>query len=259
MKNLLILLLTVMLSTAAISQTPKEASVRVYCYIDRDERPDTRGSGVLITSNQILTCYHVCDRRRDKNHVMIRFSDGFQTWGVVETENQAIDVCLIRINPHPTFQPMRLGENPKKNDTVSTYGFSRESEITIRTGVVSGYLQIEKTRFLGRLFRPGMWRVFQSNVQFRLEANPNGPLFQINNPSCKLCGRQDSSMAGDSGGPVIDFGQVVGIVKGSNIRRGVTIAIGVEAIREAVGEKLTRSNSFDDLRYLIFPEQKAKK
>lgn len=259
MKNVIILLLILLLSTALIAQTPQKVSVRVYCYIDRDNKPDTRGSGVFITRNQILTCHHVCEHRRDKNHVIVRFNDGFQTWGVVEVESRSMDVCLIRINPHPTFQPMRLGENPVRRDTVRTYGFANESKITKRTGIVSGYLRMHKPPFLERLFQPRMWLIFPSSTQFRLKSDPTGLLFQINNSSCKLCDRQNSSMAGDSGGPVIDFDRVVGIVKGSNIRRGITIAIGADGIREAVGEKLTPStNPFDDMRFLVFPKQKAK-
>jgi len=87
--------------------------------------PDRIGSGVLVSNSHVLTNYHVIRNHRKKQPALqIRFSDGHRSTATVEFKDDIIDIALLKIDPHPLFQPMEFGEDIKYLENVYTYGYT---------------------------------------------------------------------------------------------------------------------------------------
>ena len=208
-------LLLLVLTVPCVAQTPKEATVRVYTYADNNRWPDFYGSGVLVSDVFVLTNWHVVRKRRDKGvPVTVRFSDGHRSNATVEFEDKDKDVALLKISPHPTFQPMEFGVDVEYNENVDTYGYTYDYEFVHtsnrmwhrRSGV------IEKGKVTSERNDEGCW--------FAIVGKRRVP--------------------GDSGGPVVKNNKIIGIVQ--HITRcgpiPITVCIRVDTILRLIEDKI---------------------
>ena len=77
MKTILLLVASFLVATSAVAHPVCPAGVvRIYVYEDKDEFADSYGSGVVISSTQVLTNWHVVKDRRKSDPIKVRFSDG---------------------------------------------------------------------------------------------------------------------------------------------------------------------------------------
>jgi len=192
-----------------VPATGAEPFVRVYTYTNKDNLPDSRGSGVMVSHNQILTNFHVVrKRRKDRNSVAVRFSDGFRSWATVEVVNTDLDVSLIRTHPH-TATPLEFGGIAK--GIVTTHGFGYDYEFMTPQGEVGTNIRVNRNYKTNRL---------------NTKPDPNGLFFQINGLP---------SRPGDSGAAVTMGGLLVGIVFG---RGEATYCIHINPIQKWLTGKL---------------------
>jgi len=204
-------ILLILLTTPCFSQTPKEATVRVYAYTDK-LYPSYRGSGVLVSATQVITNWHVVAKRQEgKNSIQVRFSDGLRSWATVEFENKEKDVALLTIPSHPVFQPMEFGVDVEYGEDVDTYGYTYDYEFVRRTN--------------------RMWY-----RQTRKKVDVEGYFFAVT-------GKR--RVPGDSGGPVVKNNKIVGIIRSigsarekTGTIRGITLCVRADAILELIGDKL---------------------
>ena len=214
-----ILLLIALFGIPAIAQTPKEATVRVYSERDGDKWPDFYGSGVLVRDTYVLTNAHVVVGNKS---LTIRFSDGLRMPAKVEFQDEKLDVALLSVGPHPTFTGLPIGVDAKYSDTIKTYGYTYDYEFTERTGVMWHRRQPGTN--------PGGDEEREEGVpkmNFWSEPDDNGAWFAI---------AHSESEPGDSGGPVVKDGKLIGIVEG--IGDGWTVAVRIDTVLKLVGDKI---------------------
>lgn len=190
------LILVLILTTTSFAQTAELASVRVYKYggrnnkkLNNDLLPDSKGSGWLVTTHQVITAYHVVHNNRGGDKaVLVRFTDGFKTWGMVEAYSKKHDIALIWINPHKTIRPIPIMEMPEAGNSVIIHGFGHDYEYRAHKGILVNRLKGTKYDFKAQ--------------KGRVDADPEG----------HWQGVWVVAIPGDSGGPVTFNGKVIGSV-----------------------------------------------
>jgi len=230
MKAILVLLL---LASSAMAQTAELASVRVYCFHQEAKRlgvPDGFGSGIYVSENQILTNFHVVEKRKkiladpmeafitgevseDREHpesLMVRFTDGHRCWATVEAEDSETDVALLRITPHKTIKPVPMAtQNAAWGSVVRLHGFGYDYEYkmirsVIGDSMIRGEMTEEQAKIYDRYSVP----------------DPNGPWVVLT---------FGQAIPGDSGGPFMQNGKLVGLVHSTG--DGYSQGVHIESIR----------------------------
>ncbi len=147
MKRLFVILVALCVATPIFAQLPTviqtvpESVVRIYVNENRDQTPDSYGSGVLISPTQILTNWHVVkDRRKDRQNnsraVQVRLADSSRSYATVVAQDSLWDIALLRIYA-TKLTPITIGDRPKVGDKATIQGFGPDYEYKSQTGIVS--------------------------------------------------------------------------------------------------------------------------
>ncbi len=176
-------------SRARDSESVKKAVVKIFTVV---KRPDYSqpwqmsgqypggGSGCIIKGNKILTSAHVVS---DCTFVQVKKYDGTKKYTAYISEvDHACDLAVLKVHDESFFdgsEPLKIGELTGLGDKVTVYGFPIGGEkLSITEGVVS---RIE----IGQYSHSG-----RSLLQVQIDAAIN---------------------RGNSGGPVIRNGELVGV------------------------------------------------
>jgi S1-C subfamily serine protease len=202
MKQILLSLALIigLVATVKAADEPKSI-VRVYIYIDNDVYPDIYGSGALISPTQVLTNWHVVEKRREdpvtnSRSVQVRFYDGSRSYAAVVFEDKEWDIALLQI--HPTeIEPFHLARSPKRGDKVYINGFGYDYEYRCGEGTTT-------------IFRGYPYGIFRVDGY--------------------------AAYKGDSGGPVTNFeGKLVGVLNASDRLNNRTYGINIDRIAVEMG------------------------
>lgn len=151
---------------------------------------EDRGSGSLIESDLVLTCFHnIRDRRTQP--IWAEFSDGTRKKCSIVKKDPTLDLCLLRIDP-VLYPVVEVAAKPvERGDQITICGFPLGKDYKEISGKVIG-------RRCHRI---------------------NGPetVFLVS----------EKSIAGMSGGPALRNGKLVGVLFGSNVYSNIS---GVDAI-----------------------------
>lgn len=176
-------------SIAIADNSLKESIVKLYTVFNRPDYHEpwamngqnTRhGSGSIISGNRILTNAHIVS---DQMFIQVRRGGQAQKYTAeVEAVSHEADLAIVRVNDPEFFsntQPLEIGELPELKDSVSVYGFPDGGDkLSLTEGIVS---RVEHVNY----------------------AHSGASL---------LAGQVDASInSGNSGGPVIKDGKIVGV------------------------------------------------
>jgi len=238
MKQLFMILAALSVTTPTFAQLPTvtqmvpESVVRIYVNENRDQIPDSYGSGVLISPTQILTNYHVVeDRRKDRRNnsraVQVRFADGSRSYAVVISQNKLWDIALLGI--HATkLTPITIGNRPKAGDKATIQGLGPDYEYKQQTGTVSD-----------AKFHPEYHSDKTDYIEI-LEVRARG---------------------GDSGGPITDIhGNLGGLLHGASDQseKPYTQGTTIDRIRKVFGSKMKPSRVAES-DYTLYKEKSNEK
>lgn len=192
-----------------------EGTVRIYVYEDRDNDPDSYGSGAVISPTLVLTNYHVVKDRRNygkenNKSVQVRFTDGSRSFASVLQQDENWDIALLRIWP-TKLQPFAIGNRPEAGQTATIQGFGPDYE-----------------------YVAGVGNVNEKFITHGASINHND-FFSVQG----VAARQ-----GDSGGPITDQdGKLIGILFGSynETNNKYTQGITIDRIRQVFGLKFKPS------------------
>jgi S1-C subfamily serine protease len=161
------------------------------------------GSGFSISSNLIITNYHVIDGSKT---IKVKTSDDFSFTAIVLGYDQDTDIALLQIYGDVDLASVTLGDSDKlsQGDRVFTFGypFGLEGDVSFKEGTLSRVLRDGSSSFL----------------EVSAEIHP-----------------------GNSGGPLVnEFGEVVGInrmvfgksIKGIQVGETIKLAIPINQLKK---------------------------
>ncbi len=99
------------------------------------------GSGVLISTDQLLTAAHVVDNARQ---IKVRFKDGFETAASVVAALSASDIALLRLHqphPSPVIATLANSDDTRVGSPVYVIGAPFGISQTLSVGHLSGRLE----------------------------------------------------------------------------------------------------------------------
>ena len=169
------IVLTLVFACQAAADVPPPNVVRVFVE-DRDGRL-SMGTGTLVASDRIVTNWHVIKDRAKRGVVRVLFPDWSLYVAEVVKTDKIWDLAELRIAP-VLIPPMELGEKPERGDLVTVGGYG------------SGWHKSSSGKVL-KFYMPS-----RSNI---------GDLMQIDT----------HVRSGDSGGPMIKDGKLVGVLFGN--------------------------------------------
>ena len=172
----------------------------------------TCGSGVLIHQNgstlHVLSCAHGLDGKRYPV-CSVRLPTGEHLQGRIVAIDEQLDLSLIQTSINKSVPTLQIGPQPTPGTFVESFGYPESS---MRAGFKRNHLQIRKT---GRVLPTVMERGLYSHWSLRPEQ-------------------------GDSGGPVVHNGRVVGLLNLSHNTTGVGAGPNSHAIQKFFNEKCLR-------------------
>lgn len=174
--QVLILLFILTLTTMASIETPPANTVKIT--VADKYGTFSGGSGTLIRSDLIITNWHVTQDRKTKDSIQVSFPDGSVYKATLVKESRLWDLAALRINA-VLIPPVEFGENPKLGEIVVVGGYGGE----------------------GDAYRSDEGRILFFYSPSRTTPND---LFQV-----------DAKVRnGDSGGPILKDGKLVGVLFG---------------------------------------------
>lgn len=188
------IVLTLAFACQAVADVPPPSVVRIFVE-DRDGGL-SMGTGTLVDSDRVVTNWHVVKDRAKKRVIRVLFPD----WSVYVAEvvqtDKLWDLAELRITP-VLIPPMELGTKPEKGDLVTVGGYG------------SGWFRLSSGKVLA-FYMPSQGAA--------------GDLIQI-----------DTHVRnGDSGGPIIKDGKLVGVLFGN--QSDGTYGAHVERVRKFLGK-----------------------
>ena len=127
----LMTILLLLLASTVYGALNTQAVVRV-------EAGNSRGSGVYLGKNLVLTASHIYDGETTATRVI--FNDGKSHDGVARTIDTVWDQAVVELTTVPNVQPVFVATaNPNIGDPVYAAGFGPDGQLRVFPGVVRAY------------------------------------------------------------------------------------------------------------------------
>lgn len=115
-----------------------EKSVFIVIGLDRNKRPVTQGSGVLLPKNKIGTNCHVL-ADADIHYLLVKQNDN-SYHAILYSGDTEKDICLLEAKGlHGTGAPIRESKKLKRGEDVYAIGAPEGLELTISKGIFAGH------------------------------------------------------------------------------------------------------------------------
>jgi len=160
------------------------------------------GTGTLIDTDLVLTCWHLFADDGGQGPVTCRFHDGQTLIGQVIRLDNVDDLGLIRLDRPPSIPPVRLASTDAMSGTLTACGYGQNNRYKCSNGRLVGF---------------GVMGAAQ---------NSDGALDGA--PTMRITADTES---GDSGGPVFNAsGELAGVIWGEGA------AVPIQSIRRFLGQ-----------------------
>jgi S1-C subfamily serine protease len=174
MRHVLAAILILAFTGQAVADVPPPNVVRVF--VEEGKEGMSMGTGTLVRPDLIVTNWHVVKDRNQNGVIRVLFPDWTVVTAKVVKTNKKWDLAALKIEP-VKIAPMKFGKHPKVGDVVTVGGYG------------SGWFESNSGKIVD-FYKP--------------DAKSPGDIVNVN----------AMVRNGDSGGPIISNGKLVGVLFG---------------------------------------------